>query len=77
MPACFDAVFLEHPVHVSITGQRGIVSLQMYNNKNMGDKTKDFSWAVRVKSVRVSGNWRVTFVFDGQDAANVNLEDYH
>ncbi|CUS04620.2 protein of unknown function [Candidatus Promineifilum breve] len=49
----------------------------MYNNKNMGDKTKDFSWAVRVKSVRVSGNWRVTFVFDGQDAANVNLEDYH
>ena len=28
-------------------------------------------------SVRVSGNWRVTFVFDGQDATIVNLEDYH
>jgi toxin HigB-1 len=28
-------------------------------------------------SVRVSGNWRVTFSFDGQDATNVNYEDYH
>ncbi|MCL4831066.1 MAG: type II toxin-antitoxin system RelE/ParE family toxin [Caldilineaceae bacterium] len=28
-------------------------------------------------SVRVSGNWRVTFQFDGQDATVVNYEDYH
>jgi proteic killer suppression protein len=28
-------------------------------------------------SVRVSGNWRVTFRFDGPDATNVDLEDYH
>ena len=28
-------------------------------------------------SVRVSGNWRVTFRFDGQDAVDVNYEDYH
>ncbi len=28
-------------------------------------------------SVRVSGNWRVTFVFDGPDAKQVNYEDYH
>ena len=28
-------------------------------------------------SVRVSGNWRVTFEFDGPDAINVNYEDYH
>mgnify|MGYP003377121615 FL=1 len=28
-------------------------------------------------SVRVSGNWRVTFGFDGQDVVDVNLEDYH
>jgi proteic killer suppression protein len=28
-------------------------------------------------SVRVSGNWRVTFNFDGLDAVNVNYEDYH
>ena len=29
------------------------------------------------RSVRVSGNWRVTFNFDGLDAVNVNYEDYH
>jgi toxin HigB-1 len=28
-------------------------------------------------AVSVSGNWRITFEFDGQDAINVNLEDYH
>ena len=28
-------------------------------------------------SVRVSGNWRVTFKFEGQDASDVNYEDYH
>ena len=28
-------------------------------------------------SVRVSGNWRVTFRFDGPDAIDVNYEDYH
>ena len=27
--------------------------------------------------VRVSGNWRVTFKFDGPDAINVDYEDYH
>jgi toxin HigB-1 len=30
------------------------------------------SWAVRV-----SGNWRITFDFDGVDACDVDLEDYH
>ena len=28
-------------------------------------------------SVRISGNWRVTFEFDGLDAIRVNYEDYH
>ena len=28
-------------------------------------------------SVRVSGNWRVTFKFKGPDAIDVNYEDYH
>jgi proteic killer suppression protein len=28
-------------------------------------------------SVAVSGNWRITFEFEGQNAVNVNLEDYH
>jgi len=30
-----------------------------------------------VWSVRVSGNWRITFVFSGPDADLVDYEDYH
>ena len=28
-------------------------------------------------SVKVSGNWRITFKFDGPDAIDINYEDYH
>jgi len=28
-------------------------------------------------AVEVSGNWRVTFAFDGRDAIDVDYEDYH
>ena len=28
-------------------------------------------------AVSVSGNWRITFEFDVNDAVKVNLEDYH
>ena len=28
-------------------------------------------------AVSVSGNWRITFAFDGDDAVDVDLEDYH
>lgn len=28
-------------------------------------------------AVKVSGNWRVTFVFKGEDTGDVNYEDYH
>ncbi len=28
-------------------------------------------------SVRVSGNWRITFKYDGEDAIDIDLEDYH
>jgi proteic killer suppression protein len=35
-----------------------------------GDRKGEFA-------VSVSGNWRITFAFDGQDAVNVNLEDCH
>lgn len=28
-------------------------------------------------AVKVSGNWRITFAFDGEDATDVHLEDYH
>jgi toxin HigB-1 len=28
-------------------------------------------------SVRVSGNWRITFKFEGEHATDVKYEDYH
>ncbi|MDZ7754674.1 MAG: type II toxin-antitoxin system RelE/ParE family toxin [Gammaproteobacteria bacterium] len=28
-------------------------------------------------AVSVSGNWRFTFRFEGEDATDVDLEDYH
>jgi proteic killer suppression protein len=28
-------------------------------------------------SVRVSGNWRITFKFEGVDATDLDYEDYH
>lgn len=28
-------------------------------------------------SVRVTGNWRITFGWDDEDASDVDLEDYH
>jgi proteic killer suppression protein len=28
-------------------------------------------------AVTVSGNWRLTFGFEGRDAVHVNYEDYH
>ena len=28
-------------------------------------------------SVRLTGNWRVTFSWSGQDATDIDIEDYH
>jgi proteic killer suppression protein len=28
-------------------------------------------------SVHISGNWRMTFKFDGPDAIDIDYEDYH
>jgi len=28
-------------------------------------------------AITVSRNWRLTFAFDGQDATEIDLEDYH
>jgi proteic killer suppression protein len=28
-------------------------------------------------AVSVSGNWRITFAFQGEDAIDIDLEDYH
>jgi proteic killer suppression protein len=35
-----------------------------------GDRRGEFA-------VSVSGNWRLTFRFEGEDAVAVTLEDYH
>jgi len=35
-----------------------------------GDRKGEFA-------VTVTGNWRITFEFIGEDAINVNLENYH
>jgi len=39
-------------------------------------KPKRYGVSVSV-SVSVSGNWRITFGWKGEDAIHVNLEDYH
>ncbi|MDP2172097.1 MAG: type II toxin-antitoxin system RelE/ParE family toxin [Rhodocyclaceae bacterium] len=30
-----------------------------------------------IYAVTVTGNWRITFRFEGEDASEVDLEDYH
>lgn len=42
----------------------------LYLHELKGDRQS--TWAVRV-----SGNWRITFQFDGPDVIVVNYEDYH
>jgi toxin HigB-1 len=32
---------------------------------------------IRRYSVRISGNWRITFAWSGEDAVDVDIEDYH
>ena len=56
---------------LSIAEQPGDMGLPGYNLHPLkGDRRG--TWAVQV-----SGNWRLTFRFDGPDATDVNYEDYH
>ena len=56
---------------LSIAEQPGEMGLPGYNLHPLkGDRRG--TWAVQV-----SGNWRVTFRFEGPDATDVNYEDYH
>lgn len=56
-------------LNVSITpADMGLPGLGLHPLKGQRKGT----WAVKV-----SGNWRVTFVFEGRDAADVDYEDYH
>ena len=47
------------------------MDLPGYDLHQLSGKRKD-TW-----SVSVSGNWRVTFKFEEEDAISVNYEDYH
>lgn len=40
--------------------------------KNSKGQSVDGHWAITV-----NGNWRLTFCFEGQDAALVDYQDYH
>ena len=56
-------------LHASTRPQdMNLPGLQLHELK--GDR--EGTWAVKV-----SGNWRVTFVFRGEDAELVDYEDYH
>lgn len=56
-------------LNVSISVQdMNLPGLELHELK--GDRKG--TWAVSV-----SGNWRVTFRFEGKDATDVNYEDYH
>jgi proteic killer suppression protein len=46
----------------------GLPGLRLHSLKG----TREGSWAVKV-----SGNWRVTFTFNGDNADDVDYEDYH
>ena len=49
-------------------GDMGLPGLKLHPLKGGRSGT----WAVSV-----SGNWRITFAFEGSHAVDVNLEDYH
>ncbi|MFT5396946.1 MAG: proteic killer suppression protein [Gammaproteobacteria bacterium] len=53
---------IENAEEMDITG--------LYFHKLKGQRKREFS-------VRVSGNWRITWRMDGNDAVDLNLEDYH
>jgi proteic killer suppression protein len=56
-------------LHASTTPKdMGLPGLRLHELK--GDRRG--TW-----SVTVSGNWRVTFRFEGKDALDVDYEDYH
>ena len=53
---------IESAAEMDITG--------LYFHALKGDRKGEYS-------VRVTGNWRITWSMEGQDVVDVNLEDYH
>ncbi len=53
---------IETPLEMDITG--------LYFHALKGKRKGEYS-------IRVTGNWRITWFMEGQDVTNVNLEDYH
>ncbi len=60
------ALFRDNLMKVIETNTKDILKLHELLGKEKG------TW-----SVWVSGNWRVTFQFDGADASKVDYRDYH
>ena len=56
------------PARGDASGQRRRAGLRLHPLK--GDRTDQWS-------VRVSGNWRVVFRFEHDEAVDLNLIDYH
>ena len=57
-----DLAAAEHPADLDLPGLR----LHQLTGNRRG-----------IWSVRVSGNWRLTFSFVNQEAVDIDLEDYH
>ena len=53
---------IEKAAEMDITG--------LYFHRLKGSRKDEYS-------VRVSGNWRITWRMDGKDVTDLNLEDYH
>jgi proteic killer suppression protein len=53
------------------SGKPGDMDLPGYRFHPLkGDRAREYA-------VSLSGNWRITSGFDGEDAVDVSLEDYH
>jgi len=53
---------IEYAVEMDIAG--------LYFHRLKGQRRGEYS-------VRVAGNWRITWRMDGNDVVDINLEDYH
>jgi len=56
---------------LDVAEQAGDMDVPGYRLHQLTGNRKGF-W-----SVEVTGNWRITFRFEGNDVADVNFEDYH
>ena len=56
---------------IDAAGSPGDLMIPGFGTHQLGGNRKG-TWAITL-----TGNWRVTLKFDGRDAVDVHLEDYH